>query len=287
MEEKRNVGMWTSLILGIYGLLGSFYVFVISDHWREMWEAKGSQYSAELGIYRLDEVFIVKYVIPALHDLAIVGSAMLIAAAYMFYKKHKKAWHVAVIASLIAIQGTGFPIVAGASAGIFPEYVFLFTPIFIGFFIFIAYVRKFPGKVLLWTTIAGMTYVLALFNGIAAASRMSQREYIQNAPGLAADTPMFAAVQQVNWIGMIAWGIFIIGLLFQKKWIIPVGIFAATLNILGGMPLGIESMSNGTTFSMFLIAPIFSLVLLVFILTKSGERFINDWAENDKYKYVD
>ncbi|MGD9679327.1 MAG: hypothetical protein AB7V16_13380, partial [Vulcanibacillus sp.] len=60
-----------------------------------------------------------------------------------------------------------------------------------------------------------------------------------------------------------------------KKWIIPLGIFAAVLNIVGGLPLGLDSMSEGTTFSMFLIAPIFSLVILVYILSPAGERLIN------------
>lgn len=172
MREKRKAGLWTSLILGFYGLAGSFYVFVLSDHWRDMWEAKANQYSADLGIYRLDEVFIVKYVIPALHDLAVIGSILMIVAAYMFCKKYNKAWHVGIIGLVTAILGTGFPIVAAASAGIFPEYSMLFFPILAGFFIYIGYIRKFPGKVVLWSAIVGMTYVLALFNGIAAASRM-------------------------------------------------------------------------------------------------------------------
>ncbi len=278
MEARNKVGFWMSLIFGLYGVLGAFYVFVISNHWVEMWDAKAGQYSEELGMHRLDEVFIVKYLTPALHDLAVVGAVIMIAAAYMFYKKNSKAWHVGVAGSIIAIQGTGFLIVAAASAGIFPEYVFLFIPNLLAFFLYIAVVRKFPAKAILFSFLVGMTYVLALFNGIASASRMSQREYLQGIPGLAADTPMFGSVQQVNWIGMIAWGIFLVAFLFRKKWIIPLGIFAAILNIVGGLPLGLDSMSEGTTFSMFLIAPIFSLIILVYILSPAGERLItSDW----------
>lgn len=278
MKERTNAGLWMSLILGLYGLLGSFYVFVVSDHWREMWEAKAGQYSEELGMFRLDEVFIVKYIIPALHDLAVVGSVIMIAAAYMYFKKHSKAWNVAIIGNVIAIQGLGFPIVAAASAGIFPEYSIVFLPVFLGFFVYIAVIRKASAKVLLFSVLVGMTYVLALFNGIASASRMSQREFLDGAPGLALDTPMFDSVQQLNWIGMIAWGVFLVAFLFKKKWIIPVGVFAAILNIIGGLPLGVDSMSEGTTFSMFLIAPIFSLTILIIILSPAGERFISDWG---------
>lgn len=278
MKEKTKVGFWLSLILGIYGIIGAFYIFVLGNHWMEMWIAKSQNYSESLGIYRMDEVFIIKYVIPALHDLAVIGSAIMLVAAYMFYKKHKNAWHIGVIGNVIAIQGTCFPIVAAASAGIFPEYSLLFLPIFIGFFVYIGYVRKLPGKVLLWGTVTGMAFVLTLFNGIAAASRMSQKEYLQDLPGLAAQTPMFESVQQVNWIAMIAWGIFLIALLFNKKWLIPVGLFAATLGIIGGVPLGIDSMAGGASFSMFLIAPIACLALLVYLLLPSTERFLtSDW----------
>jgi len=290
MKEKRNAGIWISLILGIYGVISSFYVFVISDHWREMWNAKAGQYSESLGINRVDEAFIVQYVIPALHDLIILGSVMLIVAAYMFYKNHSKAWHVAILGSVLAIQGSGFPITAGGSAGIFPEYVIVFIPIFTGFFLYITYVRRLPGKVIFWATVIGMTYVLALFNGIASASRMSQMEAVQAATavtgayGIADKTPMYEAVQQINWIGVIGWFFVLVGLLFQKKWIIPVAIGSAILNIVGGMPLGIESMASGTTFSMFLIAPIFSLVLLVYFLLPSGERFVNEWSGDKKYQ---
>jgi len=280
LKEKTNVGLWLSLILGLYGMLGSFYVFVISNHWMETWLAKAGQYSEDLGIFRVDEVFIVKYVIPPLHDLAVAGSVMMIVAAYMFYKKHKNAWSVGVIGNVIAIQGTAFPIVAAASAGIFPEYVLVFLPIFIGFFIYILVVRRLPNRILFIGTITGMAYVLTLFNGIASASRMSQREYLQNAPGLAADTPMFAAVQQLNWIAMIVWGVFLFALLFNKKWLIPVGLFAAILGVVGGLPLGLDSMASGTTFSMFLVAPIVSLFLLVLLLLPATERYLtSDWAK--------
>lgn len=280
MQERTKVGLWTSLILGLYGMIGAFYVFVISNHWMEMWIAKSENYSEALGIFRLDEVFIIKYVIPPLHDLAVIGSVMMIVASYMFYKKYKRAWHVAVIGNVIAIQGTAFPIVAAASAGIFPEYSILFLPIFAGFFVYIGYVRKLPNKILVWGTVTGMAFVLTLFNGIAAASRMAQKEYLQNLPGLAAETPMFAAVQQVNWFAMIAWGIFLIALLFNKKWLIPVGIFGAILGIVGGLPLGIDSMANGSAFSMFLVAPIMSFILLVYLLLPSTERFLTtEWEK--------
>lgn len=76
-----------------------------------------------------------------------------------------------------------------------------------------------------------------------------------------------------------------IGLLFQKKWIIPAGIFSAILSITGGLPLGIESMASGTTFSMFLVAPAFALIILIYILTRSGERFILDWADRELHRH--
>jgi hypothetical protein len=77
---------------------------------------------------------------------------------------------------------------------------------------------------------------------------------------------------------MIAWGVFLLGFLYRKKWILPIGVGAAILNIIGGMPLGIDSMMDGSIFSLFLLGPIFAITILTIILTKRGSKFlIGDW----------
>lgn len=283
MKENRKAGFWISLIFGLWATIGAFLVFIVFDHWNETWIAKAGNYSEALGIQRLDEVFIIKYMYPAFHDLAVIGGVLMLVAAFMYWKNYSKAWHIGVIGSLIAVQGTFFSQIGSASAGIFPMYTIVALPNLLAFFLLIAVARKFPSKAIAFAALNGMMFVLALMNGVASASRMSQKALLQdmadpNHIGVPADMAMFASVQQLNWVGMIAWGVFLLGFLYRKKWILPIGVGAAILNIIGGMPLGIDSMMDGSIFSLFLLGPIFAITILTIILTKRGSKFlIGDW----------
>lgn len=264
MNEKRKAGLITSLLVGLHGLFGSFIVF--STHWEEMYWAKAAQ-------NRPDETVVIRFVIPALHDLSVIGSIIMLVAAFMFYKKYKHAWHTALIGNILAIQGTGFPIVAGASAGLFPKYLPLFIVNMIAFYLYIAYIRKLSGKIISLATLVGMTYVVALFNGIAALSRFFF------VGGIEGGSAKFVASQQINWVGVIFWFVFLLGLLFEKKWIFPIGLAASIMTIVGGIQLAYDSMAREGGFSMFAVAPIFSTIILIYILLPTSERLVNNWAE--------
>lgn len=258
MTERTKAGFYISLIMGIYGLIGSFAVFI--HHWQEMYALK---------IDRSDETFVVEYIIPGLHDLSVVGSALMLVAAYLFYEKNKYAWNLAVAGVVLAIQGTAFSVVPTLSAGGFPDYVLLFIPNMVAFYLYIAYVRKLSLKSIMAATVVGMIFVLALFNGIASASRTVLLG------GVEGNTAMFVASQQVNWIAVLGWFVFLLTILYQKKWSVAVGIFASSLTIMGGFPIGINSTVQSGIFSMFLIAPIFATIVLLYIITPSGRRFFS------------
>lgn len=259
MKERTKAGFWLSLIMGIYGLIGSFAVFV--HHWKVMYELK---------IDRVDETFVVEYIIPGLHDLSVVGSGLLLVAAYLFATNYKYAWHFAMAGIVLAIQGTGFPVVPTLSAGGFPQYIWLFVPNMIAFYLFIAYVRKLSLKEILIVTVVGMTFVLGLFNGIAAASRTVLLG------GIEGETSLFVASQQINWIAVIGWYVFLLLILFRSKWSVPVGIFSASLTMMASYPIAIRSTIESGIFSMFLIAPLFATVILVYIITPKGRSYFTD-----------
>ncbi len=264
MEDKRKAGGILALIGGIYGILGSLYVFNI--HWQESYWAKAAQ-------FRADETVIVKWVYPGLNDIAVVGSVILLIAAYLFWKNHKNAWAIAMTGILLMIQGTGFPIVGSASAGIFPKYIFLFIPNMILFYLFIIYVRKIDPKIVTLLTFVGMAYVLCLFNGIASASRTHMHGGVE---GTAAQ---FVGVQRLNWVAVIGWYIFLLGTLLKKNWTIFVALGAGVLGVVGGVQLGLDSMlTTDTSFSMFLLAPIFSAGILVYLLSSKGQKLFEAWV---------
>jgi hypothetical protein len=105
--------------------------------------------------------------------------------------------------------------------------------------------------------------VLTYMDGVGAISRyQTVEESLPNG--------MYAMGQMVNWWGAAAWAVFIFGMIKGKSWIIPVGIFAAMMSMLGGFPVGITDVIRLGRFSMFLPAPIIGL--LCWILSPSGKR---------------
>jgi hypothetical protein len=101
--------------------------------------------------------------------------------------------------------------------------------------------------------LAGLTFVFTLMNGVASWSRI-----------LTIGTTLFYAVQRLHWISMIAWGVVTVGLLLKpKEWMRVVGLSAALVELVVGIPLAVATTQQLGRFSMFSLAPIFSLILLV------------------------
>lgn len=120
-------------------------------------------------------------------------------------------------------------------------------------------------KLIALTFVAGMAYVLTYMDGVACISRY------QTVPDPFLHG-VYAVTQMVNWWGAAAWVIFILAALKKKTWAIPLGIFAAGLSMLGGLPLGISDVIRLGRFSMFLPAPLLSMALLVYLILPGARK---------------
>lgn len=271
--EKSKAGGFIALIGGLYGIFMTFYLFTTT--WIDMYAHKASQ-------KRSDESFIINYIIPALHDVGVIGSIILLVAAYGFFKRAKWAYNVAIVGTVLLVQGSAFPIVAAASGGASPMYIALFVPAMALFYIFTLYVRKVEWKIVVLATLAGMAYVLTMFNGIAATSRTVQA--LEAAKGVIgadhlAGTTVYVAAERINWYGVMAWGIFTIGLLLKRNWI-PAALFGGVAGIAGGAFLAYSSMvANGwSKLSLFSLAPLFCIVIMILVLLPYGEKTVKNWT---------
>jgi hypothetical protein len=86
--------------------------------------------------------------------------------------------------------------------------------------------------------------------------------------------------QQVAWWGAAAWAIFIFAVLKKQSWATQVGIFAATMSIISGYPLGIHNaFFEVHRFSMFLPAPLLSTGLLIYLLLPGTQKLLANWNQ--------
>ena len=83
--------------------------------------------------------------------------------------------------------------------------------------------------------------------------------------------PLYVAVQRLNWLASIGWGVFTIWLILKPtEWARMVGMAAGLLEVVVGIPLGMATMIEFGHFSMFFPAPILSLVLIVILMLPWG-----------------
>jgi hypothetical protein len=91
---------------------------------------------------------------------------------------------------------------------------------------------------------------------------------------------LYAVTQMVNWWGAAAWAVFIFSALKRKPWVIPLGIFAALMSMLGGFPLGISDVIRLGRFSMFLPAPLISTGLLIYLALPGARKLLQKTASD-------
>jgi ABC-type transport system involved in multi-copper enzyme maturation permease subunit len=128
-------------------------------------------------------------------------------------------------------------------------------------------------KIIALAFVSGLAYVLTYIDGVGAISR-----YQTEAKGFI--NAMYAMSQMVNWWGAAAWAVFIFALIKRKSWTIPMGVFAASMSMFGGFPVGITDVVIQGRFSMFLVAPVISMGLLIYLLLPGTKKMIAEWQNS-------
>jgi hypothetical protein len=125
-------------------------------------------------------------------------------------------------------------------------------------------------KIIALAFVGGLAYVLTFIDGVGAISR-----YQTEAKGFTSS--MYAMSQMVNWWGAAVWAVFIFALINGKSWALPVGVFAAAMSMFGGFPVGVTDVVIKGRFSMFLVAPVMSTGLLIYMLLPSTRKMLEAW----------
>lgn len=93
-------------------------------------------------------------------------------------------------------------------------------------------------------------------NGVSSTSRI-----------ITVGTPIFYLVVSLHWVAMIGWAIVTFGILTKpKSWMIPVGLIAGVTELIVGIPLAVITAQELGRFSLFALAPLSSLAMVVILL---------------------
>ena len=223
---------------------------------------------------RPDEAITVRIVHALMGWIGMTAGAVWAAVLYGFLNKKDWSWGLGVIASTMQILAGFFPMIPPASIGMPTPTIWVFLLAFVLWFgmLFIGGVKN---KIIILAFVSGLAYVMTFIDGVGAISRYQTVK--ESFP-----IGMYAMGQMVNWWAGAAWAVFIYALVKGKPWTIVVGIFASSMAMFGGLPVGLTDVFRLGRFSMFLPGPVLSAVLLVVILLPGTKKLINDWiAENN------
>lgn len=259
MKGNNKLGVALSVV-GI--LVGLLVLFLMASIYQVNIDGK-------LAGERPDEAITVQIVFALLSWLGVAAGALWVMVLYGFLNKAKWAWFWGTVAATVQILAGFFPIIPPSSIGLPAPTIWVFLIAFVLWFgmLIIGGVDK---KIIAIAFVSGLAYVLTFIDGVGAISR-----HQTEAKGFVSS--MYAMSQMVNWWGAAVWASFIFGLVKGKSWALPVGVFAAAMSMFGGFPVGMTDVLVKGRFSMFLVAPVMSTALLVYLLLPGTKKMLEAW----------
>lgn len=254
MSDHKRCGASLAAVGAVVGIVAGLWLFV--SQWQVL-------YQAEMAAGRPDEAMIVTWILPALSDLILIGGVLWALAAYGLVQRARWGWSIGVTAAVVSLVGGFFWMIPAASRGVFPWYVIIFVTDLTLFLAFVLRVRPQGVPTAILTLFMGMAYVLCVMNGIASTDRIMVTQ----------GAPVYVAVQRLNWVAGVAWAVSLLGVLHRTRWAWPAGLGAGLLAVTAGTPLAWASSVAWGRFSMFSLAPLMSLGLLVTFLLPRVRRW--------------
>ena len=245
MKNKQIVGGVMAAVAALMGIAGHIILFL-------KWYQIGMHTpSAEPGCEIL-----LKYIHPAMADVGILGGVFFAVSAYGYFTKKNWAFFLSVVALVLALLGSWFINVPYMAAGLPPIYFPLFWPYVLLYFLFLKLVGKISWSQTLLALLTGIAYIFCWMNGVSSTSRM-----ITNG------APIFTLVERLHWVAMIGWAAVTVGIIMKpKEWMRVTGIAAAVTELVVGIPLTVVTAQQLGRFSLFALAPISCLALLILLV---------------------
>jgi len=245
MKTNMRLGGILAIIGALMGIIGHYVLFL--DWYRIGMAADSAEPGCEI---------LLKYIHPLLADFGIFAGVVFAVSAYGFFTKQKWAFLLSTIAITLALLGSWFINVPYMAAGLPPVYFSLFWPYLILYFILVKGVGRVSWSITLLALVTGLAYITCFMNGVSSTSRI-----------ITIGSPLFVLVQRLHWVAMVGWGVVTVGIILRpREWMRVVGLIAGSLELVVGIPLAYATAINLGRFSLFALAPIISLILLILFL---------------------
>jgi hypothetical protein len=199
---------------------------------------------------------LLKYIHPGLADLGMLAGAFFAVSAYGFFTRKNWAFLLSVIGIILALLASWFINVPFMAASLPPVYFILFWPYLIIYFLMMVMVGNISWSRTLLGLLAGMAYIFCFMNGVSSTSRI-----------ITHGAPIFVLVERLHWIAQIGWGVVTAGILLRpREWHRVVGLVAGSTELIVGIPLAVVTAQQLGRFSLFALAPISCLALIIILV---------------------
>ena len=196
MKNFKNIG----IILSIAGIFAGLLLFYLLAQ-NYMIVVDGKIVGA-----RPDEAIAVEVTHAILGSLGIIASALWAAVLYGFFHNQQWAWRWGAMAAALQMLAGFFPTIPAKSIDL-PAATMPVFLIAVVLWFGIMYVGRVNRKVIVFTFVAGLAYVLTFINGVAVISRYQHLGFETDIPKVLKG--MYAVVQMSTWVGAAIWLIFI------------------------------------------------------------------------------
>ncbi len=245
MKNKNLLGGILATIGALMGIIGHIILFM---QWYRI--GMGAE-SAEPGCEIL-----LKYIHPLLADVGIFAGVLFAVSAYGFFTKKNWAFFLSVVALVLALLASWFINVPYMAANLPPVYFPLFWPYLLLYFLLLKVVGKITWSQTLLALLTGVAYIFCWMNGVSSTSRI-----------ITHGDPIFVLVQRLHFVAMLGLAVVTVGIIMRpKEWMRVVGLTAGVTELVVGIPLAVATAQQLGRFSLFALAPIACLALVVIFI---------------------
>ena len=186
-------------------------------------------------------------------------------SAYALFKKEDWGYNGAIIANVMVLMFSFWPMVPQIDTGNPPVYALIFVPALITYTMLTKFVGGMPWSRVALGGLMGMAMITSFMNGIASTQRI-----------MTLPDALYKITQRINWFAGIGYIAVVVGILIRPKaiWLKRTLFLAVTAELFMGYFLGLTMTLEKGAFSMFLLGPIFTTIIVIVILTKKWDAIV-------------